>query len=383
MQSNYIYIISFLFGSLFDVTSIRNVASSRLPSSLTTTSSKIVITLKDRMNYIRELPNSLHANNCIRVLPTRALISPILVAMLFPLSSALAETVENGNIIVSSSSMSSSVTTAAFLLTSGELDIVLTIIGGFFFFSCAIPFAIAAFYHQLVPFFIKYGFRGLETSVVKLQIGLDAETWSESDSKDMPENLSDLSSWTMGKRLSEAAVKLLHRQADWNSATLDSRVFRSFSAAELEYHRLSLSEQSKIQGEGEGHGTNLLRSQQQWLDKLRKWYNNSLPSQPVVMSKSIGSEVVVVTLLALIRGRSGTYRGLTGILPVDRRLLSLFMVGGGQTTTAAEVRQSLLALASEALLDDGLNMERAEVLCGPLALSSEEALLVYPELRRL
>jgi uncharacterized membrane protein len=91
------------------------------------------------------------------------------------------------------------------------------------------------------------GFRGFKTSVVKLQIGLDAEKWSAGDTKDMSQTMSDISKQIRGRKLSETALTLLRRQDDWNSASLDTRIFRRFSFAELEYHRLSLAEQSKIQ----------------------------------------------------------------------------------------------------------------------------------------
>ena len=348
IQSNYIYLVSFLFGiSLFDVMSIR---SSRF-SFLTTASN----TLKDSsMNCIRRgSQNSLRVNNYIRGFPTRSLISPILATMLFPLSSTLAEAVENGNVIVSSPSVSScaypSITpSAAFLLTNNELDTFLTI-GGLVFCVFSIYAAILAFF-QLAPYFMLYGFRGLETSVIKLQIGLDAENWSDCDTTIETETLSDFTRPTMGKLLSEGAMKLLRRQADWNSATLDSRVFRSYSAAELEFHRLSLAEQSKLQRD---EGRMVLGDGQQKRSQQQQQQQRQL-SSPVAMSKPRGgSELVVVTLLVMIRGRSGTYRGLTGILPLDRPF---------STRNMAEVRQSLLALASEALLDSGKYMEFAEIL---------------------
>jgi hypothetical protein len=104
----------------------------------------------------------------------------------------------------------------------------------------------------------------------------------------------------------------------------------------------------------------------------------SPPQQQDAISFSASSEVVVVTLLVLIRGRSGTYRGLTGLQTLDRSLSS------EETRTAAEVKRSLLALASEALLDDSKYLEQAEVLCsrtaGGRALLQEEFFLLYPEL---
>eukprot|EP01036_Dinobryon_divergens_P032435 gene32435-42023_t len=135
-------------------------------------------------------------------------------------------------------------------------------------------------------------------------------------------------------------MKLLRRQADWNSATLDSRVFRSYSAAELEFHRLSLAEQSKLQRD---EGRMVLGDGQQKRSQQQQQQQRQL-SSPVAMSKPRGgSELVVVTLLVMIRGRSGTYRG-------------------SYPWTAPSPRLSLLALASEALLDSGKYMEFAEIL---------------------
>ena len=102
-------------------------------------------------------------------------------------------------------------------------------------------------YHLSFPL----GLRELETSVIKLQIGLNAEKWSCSDTNDMSQtSYRYMSKQERGRKLSKTALALLRRQDDWNSASLDSRIYRSFSLAELEYHRLSLIEQSKIQISG-------------------------------------------------------------------------------------------------------------------------------------
>ena len=47
-------------------------------------------------------------------------------------------------------------------------------------------------------------------------------------------------------------------QVDWNLASLDSRVHLSLSAAELEFHRISLVERSKLQWTGAGTSDNLV-----------------------------------------------------------------------------------------------------------------------------
>ena len=86
--------------------------------------------------------------------------------------------------------------------------------------------------------------------------------------------------------------------------------------------------------------------------------------------------MVVVTLLALIRGKSTT----------SRPFFSSLLGREGDTRTTAEVRRSLTALASEALLDGSSNLQLAEILCCPMAgaeskaLSPEDIVLLYPEL---
>ena len=120
---------------------------------------------------------------------------------------------------------------------------------------------------------------------------------------------------------------------------------------------------------------------------LLQWFGSpSSPSPPRqqdvdVTSSSAGSEVVVVTFLVLLRGRSGTYRGPTGLQTVDR------LLGSREIRTAAEVKRSLLTLVSEALLNDCKYLEQAEVLCdhtvGGRALLQEELLLIHPELWNL
>jgi uncharacterized membrane protein len=278
------------------------------------------------------------------------------------------------------------ISSSTFLLTSSEsLDKLFYLqlsLQGFYIFLYV------GFCVKVIPNFFSSGIRAFDTSVVKLQIGLDAESWSDMDTKDMSRMLSDLPKEKRGQQLSEAAVTLLRKQADWNSATLDSRIYNSFSDAELEYHRLSVVERSKLQREAKKGNiqfdssdfNNSIQSNdvKQWgLQSLEKLLGRSKPSSPPPQTMSMsrsnsigGSEVVVVTLLALIRGRSTTS----------------LMGGWGDTRTTAEVRRSLTALASEALLDGSSNLQLAEILCCPMAgaeskaLSPEDTVILYPEL---
>jgi hypothetical protein len=225
-----------------------------------------------------------------------------------------------------------------------------------------------------------YGFRSPETTVIKLQICLDAKNWSDSDSKDMDKIKSDMSMYSSVKELSisDATSKLLSMQGDWHSASLDSRIFLSFSRAEFDYHRLSLVERSKLLA-GYSGGNNTSKSLvgdirrpvgewQQWQEKLQYLIggSRSTATSSTFSLSSFPSEMktVVVTFVLLFRGRSATYR---------RR---------GSDFTAAEVRESLLTLTSEAL-KHRQRLEKAEILCSPGTLSEKDTLLLYPELWRL
>ncbi len=59
---------------------------------------------------------------------------------------------------------------------------------------------------QFMSDFSSLGFRMFETSVVKLQIGLDAENRSDSDAKDMTKIISDMQSNLMTRQLISDAV---------------------------------------------------------------------------------------------------------------------------------------------------------------------------------
>ena len=352
-------------------------------------------------SIINKIPNTFHDS----VPKASVIISPILFAIssvFLPLSPTLADTMENGNAIMvaagdHSLALSSFVSPNAyqfifsptFLLTSSEtldelyLELALRVLYIFLYVGFCVK-AITQFFSSEI--------RGLDTSVVKLQIGLDAENWSDRDTKDMSQKLSDFPREKRGQQLSEAAVTLLRKQADWNSATLDNRIYISFSDAELEYHRLSVVERSKLQRVAKKGNiqfdsslfNNSSDDVKQWglqsLEKLLGWSKpSSPPPQTMTMSRSKsigGSEVVVVTLLALIRGKSTT----------SRPFFSSLLGREGDTRTTAEVRRSLTALASEALLDGSSNLQLAEILCCPMAgaeskaLSPEDTVLLYPEL---
>ena len=110
-------------------------------------------------------------------------------------------------------------------------------------------------------------------------------------------------------------------QVDWNSASLDSRVYLSLSAAELEFHRISLVERSKLQWTGAGTSDNLVGGRYSTKAARKAAGRSQISPQPQSSSlaRSTGAEiavVVVVTLVLLLRGRSGTYRCLSGLLPV-------------------------------------------------------------------
>eukprot|EP01036_Dinobryon_divergens_P029605 gene29605-38727_t len=155
-------------------------------------------------SIINKIPNTFHDS----VPKASVIISPILFAIssvFLPLSPTLADTMENGNAIMvaaddHSLALSSFVSPNAyqfisfptFLLTSSEtldelyyLELALRVLYTFLY---------AGFFmkaYDVFPEFYEFGFRVLQTSVVKLQIGLDAENWSDRDTKDMSQKLSD------------------------------------------------------------------------------------------------------------------------------------------------------------------------------------------------
>ena len=234
---NFIFylISSLMFGISFSgVDSMRTGRMGKL-SSLITITNRVGISMEDSINRICRFPTAFNAN----ISEIRSIISPLIFisTIFFPLSSTLAVTVDN---YISSSSESSS----SFLSASIDPEVFpnLSVLIAFIYALCGVLWTNLA---------IPLGLHELETSVIKLQIGLNAEKWSCSDTNDMSQtSYSYMSKQERGRKLSKTALALLRRQDDWNSASLDSRIYRSFSLAELEYHRLSLIEQSKIQISG-------------------------------------------------------------------------------------------------------------------------------------
>ena len=193
-------------------------------------------------------------------------------------------------------------------------------------------------------------------TVVKLQIGLDAD-WA--DEHNVMQTLSELSSAPANK-LSEGSVALLRRQLDWNSAAFDCRLYRRGSTAELDFHHHCLSEWAKA------HSGNPVPSK--LLEKSSQL--------EIVSAAGLTKSQVVVSLIAIIRGRSGIYRGFTGLRFVDRLIGFVF---GGWRGSVPDARDCLLRLAAEATVDKGANILNAEIIYTPNAygkiLSRNETLI--------
>eukprot|EP01036_Dinobryon_divergens_P029976 gene29976-39153_t len=197
------------------------------------------------------------------------------------------------------------------------------------------------------------GSLGSGATVIKLQIGLDAD-WS--DNTNIMRILSDISTKqnslstrsAISSLLSDAAIALLRKQSDWNSATCDGQVFNSVSKAEPLFQRISVSERTKFEKETNG-------------DALLNDYSTLKPR---------GSNTqAVVSLVVAIRGKSDAYLGTSGVRSVG------------------DVRKCLQSLASEALTDEGENVMGVEVLWTPsetgMVLSEREIVTEYPELMKI
>eukprot|EP01036_Dinobryon_divergens_P031861 gene31861-41344_t len=387
IQLNFIYAVSsFLFGISLLCTA--NSAFARLPFLSAASKSMISLNKNNFLGFLNTVPVS----RSVEV--RRTTISPWLVAftsIFFPFSPTLANTMVNGNgemiadekLFTLFSSVSCSVnqciSSFAFFLAYDDAEFLQEVILNYGFPAISI---------LIVKFLVDYSkneFRSPEATMLKLQIGLDAQNWSDSDSKDMDKIKSDMrypSLREFSTSISDATLKLLSRQGDWHSASLDSRIFRSFSSAEFDYHRLSLVEQSKLRaGCSEGTTSKSLVGDiprpvgewQQRQEKLqllvggsRSTATSSTSSFSSSSSSSFPSEMktVVVTFVFLFRGQSATYRR------------------GESDFTAAEVRESLLTLTAE-VLQDRQRLAQAEILCSPGTLSEEDTLLLYPELWRL
>ena len=250
-------------------------------------------------------------------------------------------------------------------------------------------------------------------TVVKLQIGLTAD-WSEE--QNIMNTLSEIvtrKSSSASKKVSDAVVALLRRQSDWNSATMDCQISGTVSQAELEYYQLFVSEKIKLLHSSDDSSnvalvvTNSAPTKAQKPEVEVMWWDKKLSKSPDMAQQEqeqvepspdaiVGptKTQAVVSLLAVIRGRSGTYRGLTGIKLIDGVLSFLFgrwrwrwWINNGRSSLYDVMRNCLLRLATEALVNDGNDILRAEVMYSPSAvgkiLSMNETLVAYPELVKI
>ena len=201
------------------------------------------------------------------------------------------------------------------------------------------------------------GSLGSGATVVKVQIGLDAD-WSDSGS--IMRTLSDLSlkhnsvnsRGEISRLLSDAAIALLRKQSDWNSATVDSQLFNGASKAEPVFQRISVNERTKFEKETNGDSN---------------WNSLMNGESPRFLARGTNTQAVVSLVVAL-RGKSDAHLG-SGVRSV------------------ADVRKCLQSLASEALTDEGENVMGVEVLWTPsesgTVLTERDIIADYPELIKL
>ena len=189
--------------------------------------------------------------------------------------------------------------------------------------------------------------KSMAATVINLQIGLDAD-WAEEHN--IMQTLSEVSLRSApADKLSEVSVALLRRQLDWNSAAFDCRVCRIFSKAELEFHQQCLSEWTKLHNNS-GNRRDM---------SPKKLIKSELE---IVPATGLTKTQVVVSLIAVVRGRSDIYRGLTGLRFIDR--LVSYVVGGWHGSVS-DVRDCLVRLAAEAIVDKGLNIKNAQIIYTP------------------
>ena len=189
--------------------------------------------------------------------------------------------------------------------------------------------------------------KSMAATVINLQIGLDAD-WAEEHN--IMQTLSEVSLRSApADKLSEVSVALLRRQLDWNSAAFDCRVYRIFSKAELEFHQQCLSEWTKLHNNS-GNRRDM---------SPKKLIKSELE---IVPATGLTKTQVVVSLIAVVRGRSDIYRGLTGLRFIDR--LVSYVVGGWHGSVS-DVRDCLVRLAAEAIVDKGLNIKNAQIIYTP------------------
>lgn len=195
------------------------------------------------------------------------------------------------------------------------------------------------------------GSLGSGATVLKLQVGLDAD-WGERGS--IMDILSNLAAKNNGmssrgeiaQLLSDASLALLRKQSDWNSAAYDGKVFTNneVKSAEPVFQSIAIKERAKFDEERIGGETVTLK-----------------PSNTGTKTQAI------VSLVVAMRGKSNGYQ---------RSVSSL-----------ADVRACLQGLASDSLTDNGDNVIAVELLWTPVdrgdTLTPRDLITDYPELIKL
>lgn len=194
------------------------------------------------------------------------------------------------------------------------------------------------------------GSLGSGATVLKLQVGLDAD-WGERGS--IMEVLSNLAAKNNGmsnrsqiaQLLSDASLALLRKQSDWHSAAYEGQVFsNNVKSAEPLFQSIAIKERAKFDEERTSGEIVTLKPN-----------NASTKTQ------------AVVSLVVAMRGKSNGYQ---------RAVSSL-----------ADVRACLQGLASDSLTDNGENVMAVELLWTPVdrgdTVTSRDLIIDYPELIKL
>ena len=191
-------------------------------------------------------------------------------------------------------------------------------------------------------------FSNNKASIIKLQIALDTD-WSESEN--IIENLNFISANanSLNKQsdiadlLSKAALVLLRKSTDWNSAAYESEMLDS-SKAELYFQKLAITERAKYDKET--------------TPSLNRGINTNISNK----------SQVVVSLIVTIKGESDAYQKK-------------------QMLTISELRSCLQSLAYEALNDSGENIMALELSWSPsepgTIITERDLIQDYPELVKL
>eukprot|EP01036_Dinobryon_divergens_P031862 gene31862-41345_t len=151
--------------------------------------------------------------------------------------------------------------------------------------------------------------------------------------------------------------KLLSRQANWHSASLDSLIFLSFSSAEFDYHRLSLVERSKLRA-GCSEGTtskslvgDIRRPVGEWQQRQR------------LLEKLVGGSRSTATSSTSSFSSSSS----SSSFPSEMK-----------TVVVTDFTQRRLLTLTAEMLQDRQRLAQAEILYSPGTLSEEDTLLLYP-----